>query len=180
MINKELKKKDIIEDKKSSKELESDEMPLDEMDFDIVKKIISDSLLEEASVEDEEIEILEDEAFAVLEVENIQDGLKKASDILEIPIIEIKYKIIEEIDGKRKEFLKIEFRKKNIIGNTKVKISDDKLTAYLSVIYPKLPNGKRTTYHDLLDLIKRHNIKYGIKFDEIKNVLSQLKKIMMF
>ena len=180
MMKNKFKKKDLIIDISASKGQELDEMSLDKMDFDIAKKIISDYLTEEAPVEEIEIEPSDEVNFVTLEVENLQDGLKMASDILEVPIIRIKHKIIEkyykEIDGKTKKFLKIEFKEKDTRGNTKIKISDDKLSAYLSVVYPELPDGKETTYQDLISLIKRHNIKFGVKFEEIKETVSRLKE----
>ncbi|NVM03084.1 MAG: DUF342 domain-containing protein [Candidatus Helarchaeota archaeon] len=180
MRKKKLKKKDLILDRSATETSELNEIDFDKTDFHIVKKIISDYMGDVAPVEEKEIEGSGKERFVILEVENFQDGLKKASSILEIPIIRIKHKIIEkyykEIDGDIKEFINVEFKEKVTKGNTKVKISDDKLSAYLSVVYPELPNGRETKYHDLIDLIKRQNIKFGIKFDEIKNTVTRLKE----
>ena len=180
MKKKKSKKSGRIQSKETSEEQVLNEVSFDKMDFGIVKKIISDYLGEGEPVAEEGIKTSEDEKFLVLEVENIQDGLKKASEILEVPIIELKYRVIDkfynEIHGEYREFLRIEFRKKAITGNTKVKISDDKLSAFLSVVYPKSPDGKNTTYNDILDLIKKHNIKHGVNFDNIQNTLSRLKE----
>ena len=180
MIKKNMKEKDIVIDKEVSEESELDKMPLDKMDFDIAKKIISDYLGEEAPVGEEETEVSDENKFIILDVINLQDGLKEASNILEISIIRIRYKIIEkyfkDIDGKVKEFLKIEFREKATRGVTKIKVSDDKLSAYLSTVYPESPDGKETKYQDILDLIRTHNIKFGVKLEEIKNTVTRLKE----
>ena len=180
MMTKKFKKKDIVLNEKAPKKSELDEMPFEKMDFDIAKKIISDYLGKEISAEEIKSESFEEEKFIILEIDNLQDGLKKASNILEIPIVKIRYKIIEkyfkEIDGKSKEFFQVEFREKAARGNSKIKISDDKLSAYFSLVYPEQPDGKETTFQVLVDLIKKQNIKFGIKFDEIEKIISQLKE----
>ncbi len=174
------KKRDKIPSKKTSEEQVLNEVSFDKMDFSIVKKIISDYLGEVEPVDEEDIKTSEDEAFVTIEVENLQDGLKKASKILEVPVIELKFKVVDKfyktVVEENREFLKIEFRKKTITGNNKINISDDKLSAVLAVVYPKSIDGKDTTYNDLLDLIKKHKIKHGINFDNIKNTLSRLKE----
>ena len=180
MKNKKITDKDIIIDKEITEEHDLDEMPLEEMDFDVAKKIISDYLSEEVPIDEDEVERADVDNFVVLEVQNLEVGLKMASEILELPIIKIRYKILKkyfkEIDGKIVEHFQVEFKEKAAKGISKVKISEDKLTAYFSVVYPESLDGKETTYQDLLDLIKRSNITFGIKFDKLKDTISSLKE----
>jgi hypothetical protein len=95
-MTKKFKKKDIVLNEKAPKKSELDEMPFEKMDFDIAKKIISDYLVKEIPSEEIKSESFEEEKFIILEVCNLQDSLKKASDILEIPVVKIRYKIIEK------------------------------------------------------------------------------------
>ena len=142
-----------------SKELQLHEMPLEKMDFEIVKKILSDHITEEF-IADEKTNIsksAEDDRFLVLEVNSLEEGLKKASQLLEIPVKELRYGKIEStlknIDGKIIEIQKIEFRQKQIAGLTEVKAADDKLSAYFKHIYPKTQSGQEVDYQYLLNIL---------------------------
>lgn len=178
MVNKskQHKKNEIREDEKT--DLELHEMQLEQMDFEVVQKILSDYVAEEVT-EDETVEKLEDDRVLELEVESLDKGLKKACELLDVPVKGLKYKITEKvlrnINGNVVEYLKIEFHPKLVSGQTQIKVSDDKLKAYFSVVFPKTLNDNEVEVDYLLDLIKGENITCGLKLKVIEKLVDKLK-----
>ncbi|KPK96217.1 hypothetical protein AMJ80_01275, partial [bacterium SM23_31] len=179
MIKKQSKNSPKIE-KSDQSASEFHEMHLKKMDFEIVKKILSDQNLAEDDFQETEAGAVEDDRFLELTIESLEDGFKKASDLLSVPIKELRYKIAEKflknVDGEIVEFQKIEFRRKLVSGKSQIEISVDKLSAYFDVVFPKTVDGKETDEEYLLNRIKKKNIKYGIQHEEIKKNVLKLKE----
>lgn len=179
MINRKSKKKspDIEKDDQAGAELH--EMQLEKMDFDIVNKILSDHIAEDVFTETE-AETAKDDRFLELTVESLEEGLKKAGELLEVPIKELKYKtsekVLKTIDEEVVELQKIEFRRKLVSGKSQIEISEDKLSAYFSVVFPKTIDDEETDEGYLLNVIKNKKIKYGIQHEEIKKIVIELKE----
>jgi len=159
--------------------IELSDFKLDEMDFEIVKKIIADSILETSADDiliDEDIQ--KDEHFVEIIVRSLEEGLKKASHLLEVPVKELKYSILdkefEEIDGERVQLQKIKFQKKLVTGEPKIKVSEDRLSAYFSVIFPKISEDMEVDDSYLMDLIEKEKIYWGIQRNVVRNSVKEV------
>jgi len=153
----------------------------EEMDMDVVKAIIDEFVSDEVveAGEDEETKIKKAEKTVILEANTIEEGLKKASELLEVHVKEVKYIVLDEIvkdsRGNILQPYRLEFNKKSLEGDIVIQISSDKLKAYIHIIYPKFPNGKEVDYDDVINAIHKKKISYGIKEDEIGKVINELK-----
>jgi len=179
MVNKKSRYIKVADKKDKQSEFELYEMPLEKMDFETVKKVLSDHIADE-EVEETEIETSEDDRFLELTVESLDEGVRKAGELLDVPIKELKYKIKERIrksvEEEIKEFYRIEFRLKLVSGKSVLSISDDNFNAYFSILFPKTLDGKEVDTEYILGLIKEKGIKYGIQYEEIEEVVEKLKK----
>jgi len=110
----------------------------------------------------------------------LEEGLKKASDLLDLDIKEIKYRYIDkvyhEIEGDQVEFNRIEFIKKATTGTSKISVSEDKLTATLKALFPKKPDGTDTSFQDIIDLLYKMKITYGIDTEAIENAIAKTQE----
>ncbi len=113
--------------------------------------------------------------FLVLEAKTPAEGLKKASEILDLQCKELQYRIIDninrEVDGGLVEFLRIEFTRKPVHGASQIQISADKLSASIKVLYPKKPDGTEITYPYILSLVRKAKITYGLDKEVIKQAV---------
>jgi len=157
---------------------EFQKMSFEEMDFAIVKKILSDQLSEEIKTEPEDA--VKDQKILILETKTLEEGLKKAGDLLDLDIREIKYRYIDkvyhEIDGEQIEFNRIEFIKKATTGTSKIAVSQDRLTATLKILFPKKPDGAITSYQDIITLLDNMKISYGIDKEAIENAITKTQE----
>jgi len=156
---------------------ELSEMNLESMDFEIVKKILADHIADDIGTDGDSL-ISEDERFLELEVISLEEGLKDASQLLEVPLKEIKYKLIEKylkiIDGEQVEFQKIEFKRKLVSGESEIQVSEDKLSVHFSVIFPKNMDGEDINRSNILEMLKEEGIEFGILNDEIEKTIKKL------
>ena len=115
-----------------------------------------------------------------MEVKNLDEGLKRAGELLDLPIKGLKYKILDKVlktvDGEVEEYIKIEIRPKLVSGQTKIKVSDDKLSAYFSIVFPKTVDNEEVELDYLLELIKKEKIKNGLKLQKLENLVEKLKE----
>jgi len=179
--NKENKKDKLPDGVIDDDVFEDDSGSADEMDIDVVKAMIDEFVSEEAEItEDEEVEIKESEKLVILEADTLEKGLKKASELLEVSIKEIKYKILDNILKDKKgnvlQPYRFEFTKKVLQGDFVIQITNDKLKAYLRIVYPKLPGGKEVEYDDIMNALKNKDISFGIKENEIRKLVDELKR----
>ena len=118
--------------------------------------------------------------FLVLEAQTPEEGLKKASEVLDLKPKELRYQIIDkvnrEIEGKLVKFLRLEFTRKPVSGNTQIHISSDKLSATIKVLYPQKPDGTETTYPYILSLVRKAKITHGLDREGIKKAVKSAQE----
>jgi len=157
-------------------EIDIQNMTFEQMNVSTVQKILSDhidgGIVEESPLADSSQNII------ILEVTSLEEGLDKACKLFEVEEKEINCKILNESGGdggsKEGKLLRIEFSQRVTSGEIEIVVSEDKMSASISSLYPRKPDGSPTTFMDIIKLVRELNIKYGINADLIKKALEKV------
>jgi len=170
-----------IRDSGLEKKPETDfqDMSFDKINMSTIQNLLSNHFTDESDSPIDE-ESPADQKLIILEVADLEEGLKKACELFEVDENEIEHSILEntvsEVDGKKVELKRIEFSQKLIIGSPDLDIAEDKLSADLKIIFPKKPDGTKITFMDIIKLIREYGIKYGVKTDVVKASVEETLK----
>ncbi len=92
-------------------------------------------------------------------------------------IVEVDWQAVQEaVHAAEEEWVKIAPRKPELDsdGKIKVKMSKDKLRAYID--YYPAQGGKKLTFDDLLEILHAEGVNYGIKKDNLKDIVEHRKQ----
>ncbi|MCP4726749.1 MAG: DUF342 domain-containing protein [bacterium] len=145
------------------------DLNLDNFDLSQLDKVLSEELARsESSETNDELE----QNIMILNVPSIYEGMKKACELFDVSEKEIEYKVIEG-HGAGKDIpvaeYQIEFRKKNLNGSFEIKVSEDKLSVNIPILFPKKEDNNPTSYMEIINQLRSLNIKYGVEVESIRN-----------